>query len=161
MRFPEDCYIFEDVEFILKAITLTPKIPFIKDVLYTYIYHAGQQSKYDKVNRTSYKNFEQEVIVKWRAGRCILKHSKDKIVRKFIFVIYIAQALVKQCTLCARFGDKDRYNRLVTTLKHKKIHQIMFRTITYMKKEPELFFKALMLMYCPNLYYKLRTKKQK
>jgi len=159
LRFPEDCYIFEDVEFILKAVALSSRMSFIKDVLYTYIYHPSQQSKADVVNRTNYKNFKQEVIVKWRAGRCILKHTKDKKIRNFIFIVYIAQALVKQCTLYARAGDKERYDRLVRTLNHKKIRQMMFLTFTYIKKEPELFFKALMLMYCPNLYYKLRKKK--
>ena len=157
LRFPEDCYIFEDVEFILKAVTLSSRISFINDVLYTYIYHSGQQSKYDMANRTSYKNFEQEVLCMWRGGRCILKHTKDKTIRNFIFMC-IAQALVKRCTLSARAKDRERYDRLIMTLKHKKIRQIMLLTIQFIFKEPELFFKSLMVIYAPNLYYKLRKK---
>ncbi|MBR1486107.1 MAG: glycosyltransferase family 2 protein [Synergistaceae bacterium] len=161
LKFPEDCYIFEDVEFVLKAITLTEQIHFIRDVLYTHIYHPAQQSKADLENRINYKNFRQEAIVKWRAGRRILRITKDKKIRNFIFIVYIAQVLVKECTLYARAGDKEGYDKLVRTLHHKKIRQMMYLTLTYIKKEPELFFKSLMLLYTPNFYYKLRCKKQK
>ena len=161
LKFPEDCYIFEDIEFVLKAVTLTSQINFIRDILYTHIYHPAQQSKADLANRINYKNFRQEAIVKWRAGRRILRITKDKKIRNFIFIVYIAQVLVKECTLYARAGDKEGYDRLVRTLHHKKIRQLMFLTLTYIEKEPELFFKALMILYAPNFYYKLRCKKSK
>ena len=164
LRFFEKIYIFEDLEFILKAVSLCSRMSYIKDVLYTYIYHPSQQSKTDPdlINRTiSSQKFNQIVIAQWRAGRCILKHTKDKGIRNYIFAFYIAQTLVKYCTLCAKDGERERYNRLVKTLHHKKIRKIMFSTIKYIRKEPELFFKALMVLYCPNFYYKLRLKKTK
>ncbi|MBR1486105.1 MAG: glycosyltransferase family 2 protein [Synergistaceae bacterium] len=161
LRFPEDCFIFEDIEFILKAVVLSSRISFVKDFLYIYGFHPAQQTKTDRENRTNYKNFRQEIIARWRAGRCILRRIKDEKIKNFVLVFYVAYPLIKLCTLYARaVGKYDDYIKSVRTLKHKKIRKIMFLTLKYITREPELFFKAMMILYFPNLYYKLRRKRK-
>ena len=159
LKFPEDCYISEDREFMLKAFAVSSCTSFIKIANYIYIIHAEQQSMADTLNRHNCRTYEQEVISAWRAGRFVMKRIKDKSVKNFIFESCIAQRIAKRFTLCAQDGDREYYDLKIKNLKHKKIREILLGTFNFIFSEPELFFKALMLLYAPNLYYRLRSKK--
>ena len=160
LRFFEKIYIYEDFEFIFKAIPLSSRMSYVNDVLYTHIYHPLQQSQTDPVlvnHNNDYKNYFQIVSALWWGGRCILKHTNDKTIRTHVFLLYIAMPLLRYCRLCIRAGDKQRYDRLVTTLKHKKIRRIMLLILTS-QKDVGLFFKAFMMTHFPNFYFKIRSK---
>ena len=161
IKFPEDCYISEDREFVLKAFAASSCTSFLKKLLYTYITHANQQSIADTVNRHNCRTFEQEVNSAWRAGRYVMKRIKDKHVKNYVLTFCIAHRLVRQLTLSAKDGDKEYYNLKIKHLKHKKIREIFLGTINFIFMEPELFFKSLMLIYFPNFYYKIRSKNSK
>ncbi len=158
LRFPEDSYIAEDIEFILKAIILSSRILFVKDELYHHVIHPAQQTQADVKKRTNYKNYNQEVLCMWRAGRCIMRHTNDRELKNYVLYRFIADKIIKRFTTAARAGDIEYYERLVTTIKHKKIRKVISITGKFIFREPELFFKSLMIIYAPNLYYKLRKK---
>ena len=159
LRFNERIFIWEDVEFMLKAVSLSSKISYISDVLYTYIRHSEQQTRADIENRTNYKTYSQEVLALWRIARCILRHTQDRHIRNYVFDYCIARRLLKMCTLSIRFMDYDYYCRAVRTLNHKKIHEIMLSSfLRAAYREPEVLFKTILLLYFPNFYYWSRTK---
>lgn len=163
LRFFEICRNYEDIEFIFKAISLSSRISLslINKGLYIYVHRVSHKTQDYVVARDYYKNFWQQIICSWRAGRCILKHTKDKIIRNYVLSYFIADMLLKYCKLTAKAGDYGYYNKIIKNLKHKKIRQIMLGTFKFIFREPELFFKSLMLLYAPNLYYKIRSKKAK
>ena len=159
LKFPEDCFIFEDTEFILKAIALSSRMSHVNGMLYNYVMHETQQTRSDKA-RSYYKNAVQEAMTLWRAGRCILKHTNDKFIKNYVLVYFFADKLLKQCTRAAQAGDHEYYNLNVKHFQHKKIREIMLSTLKFIFKEPALCFKSLMILYFPNFYYKLRRKRK-
>ncbi len=161
LRFPEDCYIFEDVEFILKAIAVSSSVSYVNSVLYTHVYNPTQQTTADVKNRENYKNFSQKFFTLRRAGRCILKHTDNKVIRNYILSYLFPEKFLKWCTLSACAGDYDFYRNKIKHFRHKKVREIMLSTFKFIFREPELFFKSLMLLYAPNLYYKIRSRKSK
>ena len=158
IKFPEDLYITEDVEFIFKAVTLSSKISSVNSVLYKWVSHKHQQHVTDSVNRENYKNFMQTRIAEWRAARCIIRHVKDKRIKNYALKELIADRILTHCKLTARAGDREYYDRIIKTLRHKKIREIMLSTVRFIFTKPELFLKCCMLIYAPGLYYSLRKK---
>ena len=159
--FPEQCYISEDLEFVLKSLALSSCTSFVNEMLYIYVRHSAQQTSYDVFYRRNYKIFKQERLSMWRAGRCAIRNTKDKYIKNYVLSFCIAREILKQCTLCAKADDLEYYNHTLVFLHHKKIRSIMLSTVKFIFREPELFFKSLMLVYFPNFYYWLRSKKGK
>ena len=159
LRFPEDCYTFEDYEFVIKAFAVSSRVFSMSDNLYIHVIHPAQQTQADSVNRINYKTIEQEVMANWRAARRILKHINDSEIRNYALSHCIAHTLIRQLTFTARAGDREYYDLKVKHVRHKRIREIFWRTVKFIFKEPELFFKALMVMYLPGFYYRLRAKR--
>ena len=65
------------------------------------------------------------------------------------------QAVIRRANLCAMTGDKSGYDSLV-----KESREILKRALKWrvMSEKSEVFFKALMLMNCPGIYYMYREK---
>ena len=158
IRFSKDCYIGEDLEFILKAVASSSRMSSINDLLYIQVMHETQQTRAYSKNFTDYKNVEQEILCRFRAARRILRHIKNKHVRNFIFTYCIAHKKIQQLTKSAQAGDREYYNLKVKHLKHKKIRKIFLGTVKFFIKDPELFFKSLMILYAPALYFKMRQQ---
>ncbi|MBQ7197578.1 MAG: glycosyltransferase family 2 protein [Synergistaceae bacterium] len=161
LKFPEDIYIGEDVEFIHKAVSRSSNISHINKALYIHVYHASQQSKADLINRMNYKNLAQQYFLAYRRALCcIIKHTSDKFIRNYVISHCFAEQFVNQCTLAAQAGDRVFYDSKTKYFKHKKVRKIMLSTVKFIFKEPELFFKSLMIVYVPNLYYLMRKKRK-
>ncbi len=158
LRFNEKCYICEDLEFIPKALALSSCTSYVKATPYIYVHHSEQQSITDIVHRKNYKVYRQEVLAMWRAGRCVLKNSKDRYVKNFVLCFCITQRILRFCRLCIEANDHDYYDRITKTLHHKKIRRVMFSSLHFIFSEPEIFFKFLIIYYFPNFYYKVRSK---
>ena len=71
--------------------------------------------------------------------------------------LYLPDVIVKQFTTCAKSRDKKRYVCLSRGLKHRKIRELLLSSAAFIVRMPELFFKAVMLMWMPGLYYFFRT----
>ena len=153
LKFSEKFPLFEDGEFALKSVALSSKISFVNDELYIYVQHNEHSTtKYRTPKQLAYYG----ELAMWRAGRCIIRNCKDKSVKNYALCYCLAYNLLKKCKAAAQAGERGDYDRFIITLKHKKIRQVMLSTVKYIFYEPEVFFKALMLLYAPNLYYFLR-----
>ncbi len=150
LRFPEKCRLGEDTEFVLKAIACASRMSGISAKLYNYIHHPEQSS----VVYTDM--FGHVLLSRLRAARFVLRHVHSRKVRSCILSWYIPDATVKQLTIYAENGDREHYDRMAKTLKHRKIRRLLLSSVKYLLTKPELFIKSVMLIYAPNLYYRLR-----
>ena len=158
LRFPEKCYISEDLELVLKAIALSESTSFVPKTLYTYVRHSGQQSTAEYSHRRDHRIFRQAVLSEYRAARVIIRNTSSSYVKDYALSFLVAHEILKEFTLTARDGDKERYMKMLKVLRHRKIRQMMMCTVKFMFVEPEMFFKSMVLLYAPKLYYRLRNK---
>ena len=156
--FTESCYIAEDIEFNLKAVALSSSISYVDIILYSHVHHDFNQSVYDSTNRTNYKNLYPQYIGAYsRAARIIFKRTNNKAVKKHVFYV-ISHSIVKMFTAAAEAGDLEFYNEQLKRFKHRKKREILLLAASKnFFKEPELFFKASMILYFPNFYYRIRS----
>ena len=156
LHFYEKCHMCEDIEFITKALALSSSISYVRATPYIYIHHSGQKSTTEPFNHKTYPMY---LLAMLRAGRCVIRNTKDKYVRDYTLSYCIAHRLIRHCKFCADAGDREYYERIVKTLHHKTIRSVMLSTVKFVFKDPELFFNSLALIYFPDLFYRIRSKK--
>lgn len=159
LYFHDRCRVGEDAEFVLKALSANPHVSFVKSMPYIYVRHSGQQSEANRAVRESMKGFEDFMLSRWRAGRYMAKNAKSRKVRNYSLNSYIPDAIIKRFTVSAQFEERAYYEHLLKTLKHRKIRGMLLSTVRFFFSAPELFFKALLLLYFPNFYYWMRSRK--
>ena len=121
-------------------------------MLYTYVHHSSQTS----VACRSSEMLTQLMLARFRTRSFLSKHITSKRVRNYLLSYYLPNAILKRYTEYASVQDKGKYDRLVRSLKHRKLRRLMLSSARFLLVEPELFFKSATLIYAPNLYYKLR-----
>ena len=147
LKFNEQCKLGEDTEFVLKALAAAEKVSFIRENLYIYVHHKNMTSvKYHRDKKV----FESLALSRFRSIRPVIRRINDKTVRAYAVNFYIADSVVDKLTYRARVRD---YKNYASILKHKKVRELLFSTIKFLFKKPELFFKSFMLLYMPKLYY--------
>ena len=157
--FHEGCRLGEDTELVLKALSSASRVSFVEKMLYIY-FHWPEQT-YEKYSITSRKFdiFKHIMLSRFRAGRYIIRHTKNRRIKNYVLNFFIPDAFITYMTTAAKTNNHENYNRLVKSLKHKKIRELLLSTSKFIFRKPELFFKSLMLIYMPDFYYKLRNKK--
>lgn len=162
IKFPEDLNRNEDIEFIFKAIALSSRMSSVNKILFTYVDHEIHQSLIFTSDRPHHKDFVQEKTAGLRAARCIIRNIKNKRIKNYALKEFIADRILTQCKLTARAGDREYYDRIIKTLRHKKIREVMLcSTAKFFLWRPDWFFKCLMLIYAPGLYYRRYSSRKK
>ena len=160
LRFFERCLLGEDEEFTVKALVAAKRISYVNKVLYAYVKHPEQSvAKYaaDNVRLKMFKHVELAIL---RSGRYIRKNAQSRKLKIYAAGFILPDIIVKTLTISAQVNDYEQYNRTLKKLRHKSIRKLMIFSARFIAFKPELFFKSLMLLYAPNLYYKLRKGKQ-
>lgn len=157
LKFCEKLPFYEDIEYILKSMTAASKISFVDSVLYTHVQNPESCTKKYMPNES--KMTKYNALAMWRAGRCILRNTNDSCIKNRVFHVFIINAFIKQLTVAAETGNREYYDLKLKNLRHKKMRKIILSSVKYIFTDPELFLKALMVLYCPNFYYRLRRKK--
>lgn len=152
LKFHEGCRLGEDTEFVLKAIAAASRVWCVDEMLYTYIHHSGQAS----TARKGDVMFRHIFLSRLRTCRFLLRHSRSKKVRDYVLGFYLPDVTIKQFTRCAAANDREHFNRLKRTLKHKTMRKILHASAKFSAAAPGLFLKSMMLLYAPELYYLLR-----
>ena len=155
LHFHDGCRLGEDTEFVLKAIAVASRVSCVNEMLYTYIHHTEQTS----VTQKGDAMFRHIFLSRLRICRFLLRHTQSKRVRNYALSFFLPDVTITQFTRCAAANDWEHYARLKRTLKHKTIRKILLSSSRFMFIVPEIFFKAIMLLYAPDLYYLLRKGK--
>ncbi len=154
LHFHEGCKIGEDTEFLLKAIAHASRISCVKEMLYTYCNYSGKLTD----GRKNPELLRDMMLSRLRSGRYLLRHIHSKRVREYFLGCYLPDVTIKQFTGCAAANDREHYSRLKKTLKHRTIRKILLSTARFIFTVPELFCKSIMLLYAPDIYYRLRKE---
>ena len=157
LHFNEQCKFGEDTKFVLKSLVAADRASFVNEMLYIYVHHSDMTSMKYRKDR---KIFESLALSRYRSIRPVIRRMKNKTVRNYAVSFYVADCIVDKLTYCAAVKDPGDWERMEKILKHKKVRELLFSTIKFAFRKPELFFKSLMLLYAPNLYYLLRKKRK-
>lgn len=156
LRFPEKYNISEDNEFLLKAVVSANRISFTNGMTYIYVFHANQQTANGLFIRNGKDMFENYMRSRMRTARYIVKKGTRN-ERKLMLNFYIPEVFVKRANRYARAKDTEKYEKLLRAFRHSKVQKMLLATAKFILHEPELFFKAVTLLYFPKLYYRLRS----
>ena len=157
IRFTEGCHVGEDTEFLLEALSVSDKTSFVRENLYTWVHHSSNQSTRQGAHAADFLSEKMEASYKLRSARYIVKNGTKR-ERNYMIYFYIPETLIHRFSRLARERNKTLYKKLLRMLKHDKIRGMLFATARYFFIAPELFAKSIMLLYFPNLYYRLRAK---
>ena len=156
LHFKENCHVGEDIEFCLKALAVSSRTSFVKDPLYIWVHHPTQQTAGGGPRAAEFRSTKLNIIYRLRAALYIAKHGSKR-VRNYMVYFYIPKSFIKQFTILAEKGDRDSYERRIRMLHHRTVRQMLLSTAKFLCFEPEVFFKAVMLLFCPRLYYRWRS----
>ena len=161
LHFYKNCMSREDSEFAMKAVISATRVAFEKKALYIYIQHSEQSTK-SYSNEKNYELFFNHIILAmYRAVRYILRKTKNLRVKNYLLSCHFTALILKQCKTYIKFEERNKYDKILKTLHHKKIRQVLLNTSQKILTDPELFFNTLILIYFPNFYYWARSKKSK
>ena len=154
LNFYDGCSAFEDIEFQLKAFCRAKKISFISEYLYVYVHSSEMGSvKNSDTKEKKLKRYIDSTGAHYRAAEYIEKFSASKEIKSVVANILMPEAAIRKFTILARMNDKDAYKSLH---KDKEIRKILLRGLKNFFKKPEIFLKAFIILFIPDLYFMLR-----
>ena len=156
IRFKESCYVGEDIEFTLKAFGVSTCTSFVKDPLYIWVHHPAQQTAGGGPRTADFQSVKLTMLYRGRAARYIIKHGTKR-ARDYMLCFYIPKNFIKRCTDFVEKEDKISYERQIRMLRHRKIRTLLLSSVKFLCFEPEVFLKAVLLLWCPRFYYWLRS----
>ena len=156
LRFHEGCISGEDVEFQIKALCLAEKVSFVDECLYFYVQHENMGSIRDNNTREKkLTRYEHNTQAQIRTADFLMTNAKIERVIFYARKILRPQNLIRQFTIYAMKHDMEKYNSLRGDKESMKtLHEAL--SFYVLRKKPEIFFKALMILFFPKVYYRMR-----
>ena len=161
LRFTESCIWGEDEEFLIKSMVAASKVCYVEDTFYIYVHYAGQTNAQYSIGMKKILAYKNLMLANFRTGRYMGRHAASEWLRSYGKNFLPADTIIKTLTICAEVGRFETYERMSRTLRHARVKKLFWSTARFIFHKPELFFKALAVMYLPNFYYKARAKKSK
>ena len=156
IRFTEGCTAFEDIEFQMKAFCHAVKVSFSPKCLYVYVHSSEMGCVRD--NNTPEKRLRRYIDssrAQRRTADYLVNNAPSERTRHLAENMLMPQAIIRSFTVCARAGDKEGFYAL---LKDGNVRRSLLSSRRILLKKPELFAKALAILYAPGLYFRLRRK---
>lgn len=156
IRFTEGCTAFEDIEFQLKAFCHAVKVSFSRECLYVYVHSAEMGCVRD--NNTPEKRLRRYIDsskARTRTAEYLCRNAPSERTRFLAENMLMPEAAIRSFTVCARAGDKEGFYAL---LKDANVRRSLLSSRRIFLRKPELFAKALAILYAPGLYFRLRRK---
>ena len=155
--FHEGCIAGGDVEFITKALCAAEKVTFTNKCLYIYVHHEDMGSIRD--NNTSAKKilrYESNTGAISRTAEYLSKNGSSAIKRLAVNILK-PQSIIRKLTLSAMKNDRESYYSLLQDKESMNILRKGFSFYT-LRKNTEVFMKALLILTLPRMYYLIRSK---
>jgi glycosyltransferase involved in cell wall biosynthesis len=155
LLFSADCVSGEDVEFLIKAFSLSKKTAFSSRHPYIYIHHAemGSASALSGEKRLSVRLDRANSLL--RTAVYLKEHSPSPQIRDLADHLLMPEARIKLLTIAAMRNDPEKFNEI---LRESPTKQILWSSKKYALRKPEVFLKALWLLTFPGIYFKARAK---
>ena len=154
IKFYERCYFGEDAEFMLKVVSASQKISFIREENYIHTVNNEQQGNVNNFVRHGQNIYKQFYLSRLRIERYMRNKIKDEKLKTYMKNFYRVKTVVLYLSWCAKLGDRKNYDRFFSTVKRSKIfREFLLSSYKTFKYDMLLFPKSLMLVYCPKIFY--------
>ena len=101
------------------------------------------------------RRYRHNTEAHFRTAEYLRQYAPSQRLKSLAENCLLPEAETRRLTLCAKSGDKASFDSL---LKDETIRKNLCRARKSVFLKPEVFLKALGLLCCPNLYYRLRKK---
>lgn len=156
LRFHEGCTAGGDVEFQLKALCRARQVAFTSDCLYIYMHHAAMGSIRDNNSKEKHiRRYSDNTGAHQRMAQYLSEHAPSEKIKSLAEHYLKPQALIRQLTLCAKTGDRAKYNAILSDSATRKT---LSTSKEFISQKPEIYGKAFLLLHFPDLYYRTRNK---
>ena len=158
LKFFEGCSSGEDVEFQIKALCFAERVAFTKECLYFYVQHENMGSIRDNNTREKkITRYEHNTSAQIRTALFLEEHAKTQRVKFFNENILQPQNIIRLCNIAIMNNDRTGYNKII------REREILSKAekFSVLLKKPEIFFKALMILHFPKIYYRMRDKQDR
>ncbi len=156
LRFHEGCTAGGDVEFQLKALCRARQAAFTSDCLYIYMHHAEMGSIRDNNSKEKHiRRYSDNTGAHQRTAQYLSEHAPSEKIKSLAEHYLKPQALIRQLTLCAKKGDRAKYNAILSDDATRKT---LSASKEFFSQRPEIYGKAFLLLHFPDFYYRTRNK---
>ena len=157
LRFSENCVAFADIEFQWKALCRAEKVSFTPECLYIYVHSPEMGSIRD--NNTAEKKLRRYIDstkAHYRTAEYLSVHAPSEKIKFLAENMLVPEAVIRSFTIAAIKNDESEYKSLC---RDKNLRKILWRARKIFFKKPEIFLKALLILFVPSLYYSARKRK--
>lgn len=155
LLFSAGCASGEDVEFLVKAFSLSGHTSFSLKHPYVYVHHAGMGSAEDISGEKRLIRRTHRANALMRAAAYLKEHSPSPRVRNLADHLLLPEAHINFLTIAAMRNDPEKFDDI---LKEARTRAILWSSRKYALQKPEIFLKALCLLTLPRVYFRARTK---
>lgn len=157
--FLEGCSSGEDVDFITRGLSVADRVTFVEECLYVYVHHEGMGSV--RGNDTAGKRltrYEHNTNAQVSTAKYLIERAKSRELRDMAGKILMPQTVIRRLNLAAMKNDREGWESLLTDRENKRVLREGLCCYT-LRRKPEVFMKALMIVMMPGVYYALRRGK--
>jgi len=156
IKFLEGCNSGEDVDFVTRVMCRAERVSFVDEFLYVYVHHAemgslrGNDTRDKKISR-----YEHNTNAQRSTAEYIAEHAKSKALKDMAGRVLMPYASIREITLSVMKDDRASYKTLTHNEKNVKILRRALSFFT-LKEAPEIFVKALLILFFPGIYFIIR-----
>lgn len=156
LRFHEGCSAGEDVEFILKVFCRARQVALVSDCLCIYNHHAGMGSIHENnTKEKQIRRYRDNTEAHFRTAQYLSQYAPSARIKEMADHFLMPQALIRRLTLCARMNDRAQFDAILSDSATRKTLRTSKR---FFSQQPEIYLKALALLYFSDIYYRLRRR---
>ena len=157
LRYYEGCTAFQDVEFQLKAFCHAERVSYVTESLYVYV-HSNEMGavRENNTHEKDLRKYIDSTDAHYRAAEYISQHTKSERVKFIADNMLIPEAVIRRFTIYSKANDHKNFDLLV---KDQATRNILKNSRRVLFMQPEIYMKAFMILYMPELYFNLRKKR--
>ena len=158
LSFLEGCTSGEDTDFITIALCRAEKVTFIRECLYIYMHHDDMGSVRDNNTRDKkILRYEHNTLAQLRTAKNILEYAQSRELKDMAGKVLMPQNVIRRLNIAAMKNDMEAYRLLLSAKENTAALHKALGMFT-LKRKPEVFLKALMILLMPGIYYRMRKE---
>lgn len=156
LRFYDGCRAFEDIEFQLKTFCRAEKAVFDNRCLYIYMHNTEMGSvKNSDTKQKKLLRYSDSAKAHLRSATYLIKYSRSENIKQISKNLLLPEAIIKRFTVLAKNNDKKNFHAL---LRQQNVKNLLLNSRKSFFMNPEIFFKSIMILFFPGIYYYFRAK---
>ncbi|MDR1514426.1 MAG: glycosyltransferase [Synergistaceae bacterium] len=155
LAFTEGCIAGEDVEFVIKSLSVCERARFSALCPYIYVKHPGMGSIAGCGTEEQFiRRYIDNTNAHFRTANFLIERSRYAKAVDAARNYLLPASHIRLLTIYARTGDFEGFKK---TIGSSEVRNALRASYKYFFKKPDVYLKALCLLCLPNLYYRLRA----